>query len=215
MGSMNDLLHSEELVADFLGTGEKCLPGSKAPTRALAARGSRTVADHRENAGAKAREPLAISFLGGATMDRPLWRQSLPDARSTVFSASLSTKFFVASRDHLPDGMFPRGAPGMAMLLLRVALAGSLFIEVSNHWHEPMHSDALAIIAPIAAALAMGVFTSFAASLSAIVGVTLWLMHAKSFPVLEITVLLNAIVVVLLGPGAYSLDAWRFGRRAL
>jgi len=101
----------------------------------------------------------------------------------------------------------------MAMLLLRVALAGSLISAISGRWHEFEHLQAVVVV-PIVAILVMGAFTSFAASLSAIVGIVSLLFSARNVPVLEMTVLLNAIVVVLLGPGVYSLDAWRFGRRA-
>jgi hypothetical protein len=129
---------------------------------------------------------------------------------------TLSNKPFVArSRIHLPDSMFPGGAPGAAMLLLRIALAGNLATGAADHWLEHMHMDAFAAMVPMMVLLVMGAFSTFSASLSAIIAVVLMLTHTRDLPLVEIIVLLNALVVVLLGPGAYSLDALKFGRRAL
>jgi hypothetical protein len=129
---------------------------------------------------------------------------------------TLANKPFIArSREHLPDCMFPGGAPGAAMLLLRIALAGNLANGAADHWLEHMHVHAFAAMVPIMVLLVAGAFSTFAASLSAIIAVVLMLTHTRDLPLVEIIVLLNALVVVLLGPGAYSLDALKFGRRSL
>ena len=98
--------------------------------------------------------------------------------------------------------MSPAGAPGVALVLLRPALCAAVLTlpTAPAGWLQ---------LAPLAAAclLLVGVWTPRAAvALLLMMGV-----HAAS----HWAWLPLPVALLLLGPGAYSLDARRFGRRVL
>lgn len=110
--------------------------------------------------------------------------------------------------------MFPRGAPGFAILLLRVFLALEL---ASDAVAMPSALNPLVACALVGCALAVlvGVLTpvvATAATLIEALGLALHLpqasLHAFSPAVIGIT-------LAFLGPGAYAIDARIFGRHLL
>jgi hypothetical protein len=104
--------------------------------------------------------------------------------------------------------LFPRQGAGLALLALRLCVAGTLFGPVAS-----ATLSATAIAAGAAAALlALGAFTP-AAALAALVLQVSW--AAEREVGWTVVAGVQAGCVMLLGPGGWSLDAARFGRRTL
>jgi hypothetical protein len=105
--------------------------------------------------------------------------------------------------------MFPRGAPGVALLLLRLSLAVELLL---NPHYEAGPSLSLPDMGRYAAVLLLvsGLFTPLAAGLGALITL---LQHIGSSFIVDCMILVNATILGLIGPGAYAIDARLFGRR--
>src|SRR5580658_7058438 len=111
--------------------------------------------------------------------------------------------------------MFPSGRPGIGLIVLRLCLVGALLLHafrfgpiLSLSWTTP-------VLLLIAAAGCVGVATPQACVMSC-AGEIRFALTATGF---DATVLILTIPVatalILLGPGAYSLDAHLFGRRVI
>lgn len=98
--------------------------------------------------------------------------------------------------------MFPDRAPGVGLLLLRLGLAIAL---CRAGWPPAAWPAALAVAG--AGLLLCGWLTPLAAALA---WLALLLEGPPTWPWLCVP-----LALLLLGPGAYSLDARRFGRRVL
>jgi hypothetical protein len=111
--------------------------------------------------------------------------------------------------------MFPGGAPGIALLLLRVSVATSILLNAGSGPHREAWMLALTI-APITA-LCVGFLTPIAALLT----IPVYLIETASLRVAPAEMLtpllqvLQVIAVSLLGPGACSIDAYLFGHRVV
>lgn len=95
--------------------------------------------------------------------------------------------------------MFPVGAPGLALVVLRLAVASQL-------WPGPA-----AIL--LALPLGLGVLTPAAAAACAIVHGARLIDAGVVAGLPELIAVADACALALLGPGAYSVDARLFGRR--
>jgi peptidoglycan biosynthesis protein MviN/MurJ (putative lipid II flippase) len=110
--------------------------------------------------------------------------------------------------------MFPTGLPGIALLLLRASVAAALLAESYNHReHLSGWLEATAIL--ISVALSVGCLTPAAAAISVTLHVLLWLDGTLGSTAWATVVCIDAIALALLGPGAYSFDSYRFGRRVV
>jgi uncharacterized membrane protein YphA (DoxX/SURF4 family) len=111
--------------------------------------------------------------------------------------------------------MFPAGAPGIALLLLRSSVAAMLFIDPAGRvfWPAPIWLAVVSFVAAIA--VTVGFLTPILAlicgalKIYALVGSPHWI------GALIVLALLLSCAVAMLGPGAYSLDAKMFGRRVV
>ncbi len=120
--------------------------------------------------------------------------------------------------------IFPRGLPGIGLLVLRLVIGAKLVIEASSCTLDP---QALKLGVRLLSLFALGVGTSFVlgfltqlvAGVSVLAGAAVYLWHpawVSSFlnlPSLDTIGL--ALAIALLGPGAISLDAYFFGRRKI
>jgi len=138
------------------------------------------------------KDKVSLALLG--IFDRP--RQGQPTVVQRLFS------------------MFPSGLPGIALLLLRVSVAFPLLL------HCYVRRDAIAAMALAVFLLpAIAVIVGFVTPIVAFITVAVQLGGASDIGVSSagfVTIsILNALALMLLGPGAYSLDALRFGRRVV
>ena len=109
--------------------------------------------------------------------------------------------------------IFPSGLAGVGLLLLRLSVA-SLIVAMVYLNSTPKWPDTC--VAILAVALLAGLFTRFAAALCAALVMLFVLRHHDS--VADVVIVLHAasaIAVALLGPGAFSVDAYLFGRRVI
>jgi len=109
--------------------------------------------------------------------------------------------------------MFPRGLPGLALLLLRFSVAVSLLIQVQEAWTQ-VSVLLLAGYLAASAALILGVLTPVAA-LVAVLTLVWGPLHQDYSKAAVLKFLLDAVALSLIGPGAYSVDSQRFARRII
>jgi hypothetical protein len=108
--------------------------------------------------------------------------------------------------------MFPAGPPGAGLIILRVCAAG-MMLGYALSAGEKASSWNFLVLLPIAFLLLVGLMTPIACvGALGIQSINAWKASFSGFPCCVLGLLLF-IAVLLLGPGAYSLDALRFGRR--
>jgi hypothetical protein len=112
--------------------------------------------------------------------------------------------------------MFPAGLPGIALLLLRITVAGLLLVStLSNESVEnitPWKAIALGITCIL---LCLGALTPLASVFSLVIqAMYLPGLDELRFASLALHMLVS-VAMFLLGPGAYSLDSKMFGRRLI
>ena len=111
--------------------------------------------------------------------------------------------------------MFPGGGPGIALLLIRVGVGAGLLLENGSHPIGVLSRCDVPLRVAITAMLLAGVLTPVIALLAVALAVAdLIVVGFGNAPIASL-VALDAIALGLLGPGAYSFDARRFGRRVL
>jgi uncharacterized membrane protein YphA (DoxX/SURF4 family) len=121
---------------------------------------------------------------------------------------------------------FAPGWPGVGLLVLRIALGVSLLIEGASLLTDWRGTRPLILVALISVAAGVALQLGYSVGRGAIAGAVvviavhfsslhgecLNLFSSKIACFLAISI---AIALVFLGPGAYSIDARRFGRREI
>jgi len=108
--------------------------------------------------------------------------------------------------------MFPAGVPGVALLLLRVGVAATIF---ATGWNSRMRAPFLLLLVLHCLFLCLGIFTPVLAALGCVFELVSAVFMNDHSIVAVFSPSLDAAAVAMLGPGAYSLDARRFGRRVI
>ena len=119
---------------------------------------------------------------------------------------------------------FPGSLPGAGLLLLRITIGGGLLIHAFSWLIEPQTSGngmwapgLLALV--IGISFVLGFLTPLAGAVSALAGIAMRLLHpewsASVTALSGVSQLAMVIAITLLGPGAFSLDAYFFGRRRI
>jgi hypothetical protein len=110
--------------------------------------------------------------------------------------------------------MFPLGAAGIALMLLRISAAGTLLTISFPQVELPSSEWAFGGLAVLAAFLLLGVFTPAICTLCCVLEIALLIsLHGRSGGLYLLFSIVDTAALGLLGPGGYSLDARMFGRR--
>jgi hypothetical protein len=108
--------------------------------------------------------------------------------------------------------MFPGGAPGFGLVLLRASVATSLLLDAGSEPHR--QAWLLAATVALSTALCVGFLTPIAALLT----IPAYLVETAGLRVASaemVAAVLQAIALSLLGPGSCSIDAYLYGRRVV
>src|SRR3982751_910166 len=110
--------------------------------------------------------------------------------------------------------MFPDGLPGIALVLLRGSVASTVLIHgYARHGTSPGWE--MAAFALLSILLAAGILTP----VLALVALAVQWIGFPDFTLADVVIVgacsANALALSLLGPGAYSVDARRYGRRVV
>ncbi|MBB5342968.1 hypothetical protein HDF10_000918 [Edaphobacter lichenicola] len=109
--------------------------------------------------------------------------------------------------------MFPTGAAGVALILLRVSVAATLFTQVMPQGNPAAHIWVSTGVGLLGVSICLGLFTPVSSIACCLIGVAMLLDLKELTFIPLISSILVAASLGLLGPGAYSLDARMFGRR--
>jgi hypothetical protein len=111
--------------------------------------------------------------------------------------------------------MFPAGAPGAGLLLLRLCVASMLLRTAMLRPTATLPFWAATIAIVLAISLCLGAFTHFGCIASFVAQIAMMFQGIEQDR-LELAFSLCIIsALFLLGPGAYSVDCYRFGRRLI
>jgi len=109
--------------------------------------------------------------------------------------------------------MFPSGWPGIALLLLRISVAITAILDVmgGREWS----GWAVGALVVLCANLCLGFLTPIMAVIVFVGHIALSGVRDLHGTAGLVVILLNTLALALLGPGAYSIDSRRFGRRVV
>jgi len=111
--------------------------------------------------------------------------------------------------------MFPAGAAGWGLLILRLCAAGMLVRNSIVDATVPVPTWQIAGVVILVIAFCLGAFTPIICCVSAVMQIFLVLQARESNPYhIGFTFCVTA-ALLFLGPGAFSLDSRIFGRRLI
>ena len=111
--------------------------------------------------------------------------------------------------------MFPAGAAGWGLLLLRVCAAGMLVRNSTADAGASIATWEVVGVSVLAGAFCLGAYTPVICSISAAVQVFL-MVRTNGLDPFQFAFSLSVIAALfLVGPGAFSLDSRLFGRRLI
>jgi integral membrane sensor domain MASE1 len=108
--------------------------------------------------------------------------------------------------------MFPPGLPGLALLLLRASVAIALLMDTCCRTQDISGWIQGAAIL-LSVSLFAGYLTPIVVLLGLVIHIVSWFVLGVGNATITIVIILDALALALLGPGAYSVDSYRFGRR--
>jgi len=111
--------------------------------------------------------------------------------------------------------MFPAGAAGWGLLLLRVCAAGMLVRNCTAGATAPIATWEIAGVSLNAGGLCVGAFTPLVCSASALMQAFLVVRAHEADPFQFAFSFCVITSLFLLGPGAFSVDSRLFGRRLI
>jgi putative oxidoreductase len=111
--------------------------------------------------------------------------------------------------------MFPVGAPGIALLLLRISLAAAVLATGADCIKPSLPGLIFFALAVQSLLLCLGFMTPVVSIIACVFELTGLFIAGHTDGRFIALSGLNAAAVTLLGPGAYSLDARLFGRREI
>ena len=111
--------------------------------------------------------------------------------------------------------MFPAGAAGCGLLILRVCAAGMLVRNSIFDAAVPIPTWQIAGVIILVIAFCFGVFTPVICCVSAVMQIFLVLRAHESNPYHIAFTFCVTAALFFLGPGAFSLDSRLFGRRVI
>lgn len=111
--------------------------------------------------------------------------------------------------------MFPAGAAGWGLLLLRVCAAAMLIRNITADATVPIPIWEIATVIILAGAFCLGAFTPVSCCVSGMLQVFMMLRGAEPNPFHFACTFGITAALFLLGPGAFSLDSRLFGRRLI
>lgn len=109
--------------------------------------------------------------------------------------------------------MFPQGAPGVALLLLRLSVAAILVMEAAKCSGASSILLLCAVVVLMSVSLSIGFLTPYLSVIACAAAIANLLIGPDSGKLIHVFPVIDAAALTLLGPGAYSLDARLFGRR--
>ncbi len=111
--------------------------------------------------------------------------------------------------------MFPTGAAGAALVLLRLSVAATVVVQFLRYWPTNFPAWSVWSVALMALPLVIGIYTPLMSALCGLFElIFLTYVDQPDWPFL-VSSIVYAIALALLGPGAYSFDGRRFGRRLI
>jgi uncharacterized membrane protein YphA (DoxX/SURF4 family) len=112
--------------------------------------------------------------------------------------------------------MFPAGLPGVALLLVRITVAGLLLVTTLSNESTGSITVCKAVALGITCTLlCLGALTPLASVLTIVIEATYWSGWDELKSANLALHMLVALALFILGPGAYSLDSKMFGRRLI
>jgi uncharacterized membrane protein YphA (DoxX/SURF4 family) len=137
--------------------------------------------------------------------DRPARPWRIVPARYTWKAGSVLRLF----------SMFPAGAPGVALLMLRLSLAAAILDTGSDCLKTPFTLTFCLVLAVQSLLLCVGFLTPIVSVVSCLVELSSFFLFVHTDGQYIVLTSVNAAAIALLGPGVYSLDARLFGRRVI